>query len=60
MQILLHQHSFLLILLFATGKHTIQWKGRDDKSKELSSGVYFYRLQVDGKTQATRKCLLLK
>jgi hypothetical protein len=45
---------------YAAGKHTAQWKGRDDKGNELASGVYFYRLQVDGKTRATRKCLLLK
>jgi hypothetical protein len=45
---------------YAAGKHTTKWKGRDDKGNELASGVYFYRLQVDGKTRATRKCLLLK
>jgi hypothetical protein len=45
---------------YAAGKHTAQWKGRDDKGNELASGVYLYRLQVDGKTRATRKCLLLK
>ncbi len=28
--------------------------------KELSSGVYFYRLQADGKTISTRKTILMK
>lgn len=42
------------------GSHTVQWQGRDNDGNPLSSGVYFYRLQVDDRVISTRKCLLLK
>jgi len=43
----------------STGRYEILWDGKDDKGAELSSGVYFYQLKVDGHT-ITRKMLLLK
>jgi hypothetical protein len=46
--------------IYPQGNHNVMWNGRDDNGQPVGSGVYFYRLQVDGKTQATRKCLLLK
>ena len=42
------------------GQHSIIWNGVDDNNKLVSSGVYFYKLNVNGKTQAVKKCLLLK
>ncbi|NQV17785.1 MAG: heparinase II/III family protein [Armatimonadetes bacterium] len=36
------------------------WDGKDSNGKSVSSGVYFYKLNVDGKTYAIKKCLLLK
>jgi hypothetical protein len=36
------------------------WDGIDDNEKQVSSGIYFYKLNVNGKTKASRKCLLLK
>jgi hypothetical protein len=30
------------------GDHRIVWQGRDDRGGEVASGVYFYRLEVDG------------
>jgi hypothetical protein len=42
------------------GKHSVVWDGKDEKGKNVSSGVYFYKLKVDDKTIATKKCLLLK
>jgi hypothetical protein len=45
---------------FLSGKHKIVWDGNDDSGRQVSSGVYFYRLEVNGKTVATRKGLLLK
>ncbi len=38
----------------------IIWDGTDENGKNVSSGIYFYKLIVDDKTIATKKCLLLK
>ncbi|RLD54609.1 MAG: hypothetical protein DRJ01_17815 [Bacteroidetes bacterium] len=38
----------------------IIWNGTDKNNKPVSSGVYFYKLNVNGKTKAIKKCLLLK
>jgi len=45
---------------FLKGKHAIIWNGDDDSGKSVSSGIYYYRLNVNGKTEAVKKCLLLK
>ncbi|MCD4829859.1 MAG: M6 family metalloprotease domain-containing protein [Candidatus Cloacimonetes bacterium] len=42
------------------GRHEALWQGRDTQGHAVSSGVYFYRLTVNGCTVATRKMLLLK
>jgi hypothetical protein len=42
------------------GQYSIVWNGTDLNDQPVSSGVYFYKLAADGKTIATRKCLLLK
>ncbi len=41
------------------GAHTTVWDGRNDAGREVSSGVYFYRL-VAGDFTRTRKMVLLK
>ncbi len=41
------------------GKHEMVWDGRDQQSKPLASGVYFYRLE-SGKHTLTRKLMMLK
>ena len=46
--------------LFEKGMYSILWSGDDDNGKLVSSGVYFYRLTVNGKTEEIKKCLLLK
>jgi len=43
-----------------SGEHSIVWNGEDDSDKKVSSGVYLYKLIVNGKTEAVKKCLLLK
>jgi len=43
----------------ATGSHSYVWNGKDINNKSVASGVYFYKLQIDGK-QKTKKMLLLK
>ena len=42
------------------GSHSIVWNGDDEFYKPVSSGIYFYKLNVNGKTEAVNKCLLLK
>lgn len=42
------------------GLHKIIWDSKDNNGKSVSSGVYFYKLNVNGKDKAVRKCLLLK
>lgn len=42
------------------GQHSIIWNGEDNNEKSVSSGIYFYKLNVNGKTETVKKCLLLK
>jgi M6 family metalloprotease-like protein len=44
---------------FTVGEHSVVWNGRDDNNREVSSGLYFYKLQTNDITQ-TRKMILLK
>jgi len=42
-----------------SGEYAIEWDGRDDQDRTLSTGVYFYTLRA-GDIIETRKMLLLK
>ena len=42
------------------GDFELVWNGTDDNNKPVSSGIYLYKLKVNDKTLATRKCILLK
>lgn len=42
------------------GNHSVVWNGINESGKSVSSGVYFYKLNVNGKTEAIKKCLMLK
>ena len=42
------------------GKHLVIWNGIDSNGKTVSSGIYFYKLNVNGKIEVVKKCLLLK
>ncbi|MCK4695853.1 MAG: T9SS type A sorting domain-containing protein, partial [Candidatus Cloacimonetes bacterium] len=42
------------------GEHSIIWDRSDNNKIPVSSGVYFYKLNVNSKTEAVKKCLLLK
>lgn len=44
---------------FEKNTHSIIWFGKDDNNKNLSSGVYFYKLTTPSKT-LTKRMLLLK
>jgi parallel beta-helix repeat protein len=43
----------------AAGRHAAVWQGRDDRGRELGSGVYFYRLEI-GADVFQRKMVMLK
>ncbi len=45
---------------FIRGSYSILWNGDDEFGKSVSSGVYYYKLNVNGNTKAINKCLLLK
>lgn len=45
---------------YSKGKNSVTWNGDDEDGNMVGSGVYFYKLDVNGKAQATKKCLLLK
>ena len=45
---------------FAKGKHSIIWNGDDELGEPVISGIYLYKFNVNGKTEAVKKCLLLK
>ena len=45
---------------FTQGSHSVIWNGDDENGQTVSSGIYLYKLNVNGKTEAVKKCLLLK
>ena len=44
----------------SAGEHSVVWSGLDSNNKPVGSGIYFYKLIIDRKTEAIKKCLLLK
>jgi len=44
----------------SAGKHQKLWQGNDDTGSMVSSGLYFIKLEIDGNTIDSKKCLLLK
>ncbi|HPR17643.1 MAG TPA: PKD domain-containing protein [Candidatus Cloacimonadota bacterium] len=43
-----------------THSKTVYWDGTNQTNNPVSSGIYYYKLVVDGKTVDTKKCMLLK
>ncbi len=41
------------------GEHTVVWEGKDNNDKQVSSGIYFYKLKTNNK-ELTRKMLMMK
>ena len=39
---------------------TIEWDGRDENGKPVSSGLYFYQLKIEDEIIDTKKCIFLK
>lgn len=42
------------------GQHKVEWNGTDSASKSVGSGVYFYKVNYNSRTQAVKKCVMLK
>jgi len=45
---------------YSKGSHSINWNGDDEFGIAVSSGVYYYKLNISGSTEIAKKCLLLK
>ena len=46
--------------VFTAGDHEVLWNGRLANGEMARSGVYFYRLMVDGKLATTRRLVVLR
>jgi hypothetical protein len=46
--------------ILGSGDFSIVWNGDDEIGKSVSSGIYYYKLKVNGKTEVMKKCILLK
>ena len=44
----------------APGDYQFLWDAANASGKKAAAGIYFYKLNVNGKTEASKKCLLLK
>ncbi len=45
---------------YEKGNHSVIWSGEDELNEAVSTGIYLFKLNVNGKTEAIKKCLLLK
>ena len=43
-----------------SGKYQVTWDGKDIANNSVPSGIYFYRLEIDGKSVAARKMMLIR
>jgi len=43
-----------------SGRHFYQWNGTDLSGKRVASGLYFYRLEIEGRKSYTKKMVLMK
>ncbi|MCF7793307.1 MAG: T9SS type A sorting domain-containing protein [Candidatus Cloacimonetes bacterium] len=49
----------LLHEILPAANHSITWNGKDDNSKTVSSGIYFYNMKA-GEYSATKKMIMLR
>ncbi len=57
----LGQHTATLVdNQIEAGVYTVQWDSKNQHGQQSSTGVYFYRMLVDGNLLQTRKMVLTK
>jgi hypothetical protein len=44
---------------FTVGEHSVVWDGTDESGRNVSSGIYFYKMKTDNQLQ-TKKMILMK
>ncbi|OQX71090.1 MAG: hypothetical protein B6D62_02690, partial [Candidatus Cloacimonas sp. 4484_275] len=49
-----------LDVILSGAEGTTIWNGNNDSGKLVGSGIYFYKLKVNGKPEQIRKCILLR
>jgi hypothetical protein len=52
--------SFRNLQTSNSSNQQIVWDGTDEIGNYVSSGLYFYRLQIDGKVIDSKKMMLIK
>jgi glucose/arabinose dehydrogenase len=50
----------LVYKTFNKGMYQVQWDGKDKSNSFVSSGIYFYKMKVNGEIFSTRKLLIIK
>ncbi|RMF56083.1 T9SS C-terminal target domain-containing protein [Candidatus Woesearchaeota archaeon] len=45
--------------IMKAGQHIIEWDGKDKEGRDVASGIYFYRVEFDGRP-ITKKMVLIK
>ena len=43
---------------YYAGKHSVMWNGTDDSGKFVGSGIYFYRMRINGYTKTNRMVII--
>ena len=43
-----------------SGINQVIWNGTDDNGNLVGSGIYYYKLNIDGEIKAVNKCILMK
>ena len=44
----------------AAGDHSAQWNGTDEFGKSVSTGIYLYKLSVNGNVKQIKRCTIIK
>ena len=44
----------------AAGRHLARWDARDNQGQPVSSGIYLYRLEVNGRPTSARKLSIVQ